>query len=202
MIYGYARVSSKTQNIDRQIKALKDYSNELTDDNIFIDKESGKDFNREKYQELKDIITTGDTLIIKELDRLGRNKEQVKEELKYYKDNEIKVKILNIPTTLINLPKENSWISDMINNILIEVLSAVAEEERNKIKERQREGIELAKKRGVYKGRPHTYTKNHKGLQHAIELYNDRDNNKMTVNDISEITGVSRATLYRNIRKK
>jgi len=101
MIFGYVRVSSKDQNEERQVKALIDYCKELKSENIYIDKQSGKDFNRTSYQELKKRLREGDTLIIKELDRLGRNKEMIKEELKYFKDNKIRVKILNIPTTLV-----------------------------------------------------------------------------------------------------
>jgi DNA invertase Pin-like site-specific DNA recombinase len=84
---------------------------------------------------------------------------------------------------------------------MITVLSGIAEFEADMIKERQLEGIVEAKKRGVYKGRPKTYSKQHKGLEYALNLLNDRDNNRMTVNEISEITGISRATLYREARK-
>ena len=141
MMYGYARVSTaQKQNEARQIEALIAYG--VEEKYIKIDKASGKDFNRENYQLLKnEILRPGDTLVIKELDRLGRNKEQVKEELKYFKDNKIRVKILNIPTTLMDLPEGQEWVFDMVNNILIEVLGAIAEDERIKIKQRQSEGI-------------------------------------------------------------
>ena len=99
MIYGYARVSPKKQHEDRQIEALTEYG--VEEKYIKIDKASGKDFNRENYLLLKnEILRPGDTLVVKELDRLGRNKEQIKEELNYFKANKIRVKILNIPTTL------------------------------------------------------------------------------------------------------
>ena len=141
MMYGYARVSTaQKQNEARQIEALIAYG--VEEKYIKIDKASGKDFNRENYQLLKnEILRPGDTLVVKELDRLGRNKEQVKEELKYFKDNKIRVKILNIPTTLMDLPEGQEWVFDMVNNILIEVLGAIAEDERIKIKQRQSEGI-------------------------------------------------------------
>ena len=145
MMYGYARVSTaQKQNEARQIEALIAYG--VEEKYIKIDKASGKDFNRENYQLLKnEILRPGDTLVIKELDRLGRNKEQVKEELKYFKDNKIRVKILNIPTTLMDLPEGQEWVFDMVNNILIEVLGAIAEDERIKIKQRQSEGIAAMK---------------------------------------------------------
>jgi DNA invertase Pin-like site-specific DNA recombinase len=121
---------------------------------IIVDKQSGKDFNREGYFSLKEnILREGDTLVIKELDRLGRNKEQIKGELEYYKRAGIRVKILDIPTTLIECEGQE-WVVDMVSNILIEVLASVAEEERMKNHQRQSEGIAVAKEKGVCFGRP------------------------------------------------
>ena len=156
MIYGYMRVSTKAQNLNRQEDALLEFGVEKN--NIFADKESGKNFNREKYQEMKSILKRNDVLVIKELDRLGRNKKMVKEELEYFKDNGIRVKILNIPTTLIDFPEGQEWIMDMINNILLEVMSSIDEEERRKIKTRQAEGIAAAKAGGVKFGPKVKYT--------------------------------------------
>lgn len=197
MIFGYVRVSSDDQKEGRQIKALKDYCKELEDRNIFLDKESGKDFNRERYQELRKILREGDTLLIKELDRLGRNKEGIKEELKYFKENKIRVKVLNIPTTLMDMPEDQQWVFDMINNILIEVLGAIAEEERNKIRARQREGIEIAKKNGVYKGRPL------EPLPEEFEkLYKQWKANKITAIQFTKLLNLkSRTTLYKYIKR-
>ena len=156
MIYGYMRVSTKAQNLNRQEDALLEFG--VKKDNIFADKESGKNFNREKYQEMKGILKRNDVLVIKELDRLGRNKVMIKEELQYFKDNGIRVKILNIPTTLIDIQEGQEWIIDMVNNILLEVMSSIAEEERKKIKERQAEGIAAAKAGGVKFGPKVKYT--------------------------------------------
>ena len=156
MIYGYMRVSTKSQNLNRQEDALLEFGVEK--DNIFADKESGKNFDREKYQEMKSILKRNDVLVIKELDRLGRNKEMVKEELEYFKSNGIRVKILNIPTTLIDFPEGQEWVMDMVNNILLEVMSSIAEEERRKIKTRQAEGIAAAKAGGVKFGPKVKYT--------------------------------------------
>ena len=153
MNFGYIRVSSKDQNPERQVQSLKEYQNKLKDENIVFDKQSGKDFNRNEYQKLKNILREGDILIVKELDRLGRNKQMIKDELDCLKDKGVRIKILNIPTTLIELPEENAWIIQMVNNILIEVLGAIAEEERIKIRQRQKEGIAIAKREGKYKGR-------------------------------------------------
>lgn len=197
MIFGYVRVSSKDQNEERQVKALIDYCKELKSENIYIDKQSGKDFNRTSYQELKKRLREGDTLIIKELDRLGRNKEMVKEELKYFKNNKIRIKILNIPTTLVELPENNEWVFEMINNILVEVLAAIAEEERNKIRIRQAEGIAIAKAKGKYKGRPQSQ------LPKDFEkLYKQWKDNGINATQFTKLLGLkSRTTLYKYIKR-
>ena len=142
-VYGYARVSTREQKENRQIEALIRFG--VPEQNIIVDKASGKDTEREGYQYLKrQILRTGDTLVIKELDRLSRNKSDIKRELEEFKTMGIRVKILDIPTTLTDFPSEQNWVMDMINSILIEVLGAIAESERRKIKVRQREGIEAA----------------------------------------------------------
>lgn len=151
--YGYARVSSREQNEDRQIEALTAFG--VPSENIIVDKCSGKDTEREGYQYLKrQILRSGDTLVIKELDRLSRNKNDIKHELEYFKDLGVHVKILDIPTTLTDFPSDQMWVMDMINAILIEVLGSIAENERNKIRSRQREGIDAAKNKNVKFGRP------------------------------------------------
>ena len=150
--YYYARVSSTEQNLDRQLEAFKSMGADSRD--IITDKASGKNLERTGYQALKTtILRRGDTLVIKSLDRLSRNKSDIKNELEYFKSEGIRLKVLDLPTTLIDLPLEQSWIFDMINNILIEVLSSIAEQERITIRQRQREGIEAAKKKGKHLGR-------------------------------------------------
>lgn len=150
--FGYARVSTQHQNTDRQVQVLQDYG--ISKKDIFIDKQSGKDFERQGYLLLKEnVLRSGDTLVVKELDRLGRNKVAVKEELEYFRSEGIRVKILDVPTTLIDC-EEQSWVMDMVSNILIEVMSSIAEEERIKNHQRQKEGIAAARARGVQFGRP------------------------------------------------
>ena len=155
-IFGYARVSTKDKNLERQFLDLKQYV--TSDRDIFFDKASGKNFDRPGYQTLKMMIRPGDTVYVCELDRLGRNKKEIKEELEFFKENKVKIRILNIPTTLMNFDSFDSkleqQIMDMVNNILIEVLSTIAETERENIIKRQQEGIEAAKQRGVKFGRP------------------------------------------------
>ena len=197
MIFGYIRVSSKDQNPERQIEALKEYEKELKDENIFMDKQSGKDFNREKYQELKLILREGDTLIVKELDRLGRNKEMIKEELSWINEKGIRIKILDIPTTLMDLPEENAWVIKMVNNILIEVLGSIAEEERTKIRQRQKEGIAIAKKEGKYKGR-----KLDELPKNFPSLYNRWKEGNITAVEFTKLLGYkSRNTTYKKIKQ-
>lgn len=150
--FGYTRVSTMHQNTDRQVQVLQNYG--ISKKDIFIDKQSGKDFERQGYLLLKEnILRTGDTLVVKELDRLGRNKAAVKEELEYFRSEGIRVKILDVPTTLIDC-EEQGWVMDMVSNILIEVMSSIAEEERVKNHQRQKEGIAAARARGIQFGRP------------------------------------------------
>lgn len=152
-IFGYARVSSREQNLDRQIVALKQYVDEQ---NILTNKFSGKDLERPAYQALKGALglREGDTLVITSLDRLSRNKEDIKNELQWFQKKKVRLKILDLPTSLIEVPDGQQWIIDMIQNILIEVLASIAEQERLTIRKRQREGIEAAKAKGKHLGRP------------------------------------------------
>ena len=151
--YGYARVSTKEQHLDRQIKAMVDYG--VPERDIITDKASGKDLERTGYQALKErMLREGDTLVIKSLDRLSRNKEHIKQELEFYKAKHIRVKVLDLPTTMVDLPEGQEWVFEMINNILIEVLSSIAEQERLTIRQRQSEGIAVAKAKGTHMGRP------------------------------------------------
>lgn len=152
-IFGYARVSSTDQNLDRQLIELRKYTSE---ENIITDKASGKNLERPGYQALKGVLglRTGDTLVILSLDRLSRNKQHIKDELEWFKKNRIRLKVIDLPTTMIEVPDGQKWIVEMINNILIEVLSSMAEQERVLIKKRQHQGIEAARKNGKHLGRP------------------------------------------------
>ena len=195
MLYGYMRVSTKEQNLDRQMKSLVDFG--VPVENIKSDKESGKDFNRDNYQLLRnEILREGDTLVIKELDRLGRNKDMLKKELDYFKSKGVRVKILNIPTTLMDIDKGQEWIIDMINNIIIEVLGAVAEEERNKIKFRQAEGIAAARRRGVVFGRPKITLP--ESFIESEKLYKS---GKLTVTEAARLCGMCRSTFWAKVSR-
>ena len=151
--YYYARVSSKEQNLDRQIEAFKALGADERD--IITDKESGKDLNRTGYTALKNaMLRKGDTLVVKSLDRLSRNKTDIKNELQFFKDNGIRLKVIDLPTTMMNLPDGQEWVFEMVNNILIEVLGTIAEQERETTRKRQAEGIAAAKEKGKKLGRP------------------------------------------------
>ena len=199
--FAYVRVSSKEQNVNRQLDAIKDYCTQqnikIGERDIFIDKTSGKNMDRQGYIALKQCLRNGDMLIIKELDRLGRNKEEVKKELNYFKENKIRVKILNIPTTLIDFQGQE-WLFDMVNNILIEVLSAIAEEERNKIKQRQKEGIEALKRRNGGKGigRPAT-----KMPQNFKEEYQKWKNGEQTATATFTKLKLKKTTFYNLVKQ-
>jgi DNA invertase Pin-like site-specific DNA recombinase len=196
MIYFYGRVSSKDQNLARQLEAAKGYKNV---DHVYCDKQSGKDFDRAEYQNLKSVVVLGDEVIVKELDRLGRNKEGIKEEIKWFKDHGVILRILDVPTTLIDFQGQD-WIADMVNNILIEVLGAVAQQEREKTKTRQREGIEAmpvvngkrySPKRGRAYGRPTVEV----GEDFEKFLKKQKDG-LMTVEECCKILGIGRSTWY------
>lgn len=165
--FGYARVSTAHQNTDRQVDALLEYG--ISERNIIIDRQSGKDFNRVGYLSLKEnLLRQGDTLVLKELDRLGRNKRMIKEELEWFKAHGIRVKVLNVPTTLMECEGQD-WILEMVSNILIEVMSSIAEEERVKNYQRQEEGILAAKNKGVIFGRPNvTKPENYEAVMEKV----------------------------------
>jgi len=152
--YGYVRVSDKDQNPDRQIEGIKKQYPNIQEDNMFIEKISGKKGvdERPEYAVLRRVLRSGDELVIDALDRLGRKKADIKAELEYLKGKGVILRILLMPTTLVEMEGQ-AWVMDMMNNLLIEVYSSIAEQELVEKERRQRAGIEEAKKKGVYKGR-------------------------------------------------
>ena len=194
-IFGYARVSSKEQNLDRQLLALKEY---VSEENILVDKESGKDLQRESYQALKGSLglRVGDTLVITSLDRLSRNKEDIKRELKWFQMKDIQIKILDLPTSLIEIPDGQKWILEMIQNILIEVLASIAEQERLTIKKRQQEGIAAAKKKGKHLGRPRLLMPERFGT-----VYLQWKRGEITAKRAMDEVGLKSTSFYRMVKK-
>ena len=189
--YYYARVSSKEQNLARQIEAFKNLG--ATDREIICDKESGKNFERTGYQALKTtLLRSGDTLIVKSLDRLSRSKTDIRNELEYFKNNGIRLKVIDLPTTMMDLPKGQEWVFDMVNNILIEVLGTIAEQERLTIRSRQREGIEIAKKCGKHLGRKAT-----EKPDNWDEVYSEWIEKHITARHAMKMLGVGKNVFYR-----
>lgn len=192
--YGYARVSTREQNLDRQIAALREYIPDERD--IITDKESGKSMDRPGYQYLRErLLREGDTLVIKSLDRLGRNKEAVKAELEYYKARHIRVQVLDLPTTMIDLPEGQAWIVDMVNNILIEVLASIAEQERVTIRQRQAEGIAAAREKGKALGRRAVQPP--EGFDEVVRRWRAGE---ITAAEAMRQTGVKKTTFYKLVK--
>lgn len=189
--YYYARVSSKEQNLDRQIAAF--YALGADERDIITDKESGKDLDRAGYKALKNaMLRKGDTLVVKSLDRLSRNKSDIHDELRYFKENGIRLKVIDLPTTMMELPEGQEWVFDMVNNILIEVLGTIAEQERETIRKRQAEGIEAAKMKGKKLGRPAlTFPAN------WDVVYSSWKSGEITAKVAMEKTGTKRTSFYK-----
>ena len=189
--YYYARVSSKEQNLDRQIDAFLSLGAQERD--IITDKESGKNLERAGYQALKNaMLRSGDTLVIKSLDRLSRNKADIKNELQYFRDNGIRLKVIDLPTTMMQLPEGQEWVFDMVNNILIEVLGTIAEQERTTIRQRQAEGIAAAKAKGKKLGRPALVVP-----ENWNTVYPLWKNGEITAKAAMEQTGLKRTSFYK-----
>ena len=152
MKYGYVRVSTKEQNIDRQLVEM--YAQGLNDKTIFIDKQSGKDFERDEYQKLKKKLKSGDLLIIKSIDRLGRNYDMIIDEWRtLVNDMDVDIQVLDMPL-LDTRTEGKNLVGKFISDIVLQILSFVAENERENIKKRQAEGIRIAKEKGKHLGRP------------------------------------------------
>lgn len=191
MKYFLTRVSSKDQNLARQLAVARERF-DIPDENVFCDKASGKDFNRSEYQRLKAVVKQGDEVIVKEFDRFGRNKEEMKRELEWFKAHGVVVRILDIPTTLIDF-KDQTWVLEMVNNILIEVLGTIAEQERAKNKQRQREGLDAmpvidGKRVSTKTGRP--IGRPEKNIQYEL-LHGE------TITSACKRLGISRTQWYR-----
>ena len=195
MVFAYIRVSTKEQSTERQLQAIEEYAvnKNITVDRIFEEKESGKDFlNRNVYQSMKLALRDGDTLIIKELDRLGRDMKQIKDE---WRELEIiGVDIIVIDSELLNTANKTDLERTLISNIVFDLLSYVAEKERIKIRSRQAEGIAIAKKAGKYKGRKPIERDNFK------YIYESWKNGKITAVKAMEMLKMSKATFYRKVK--
>lgn len=190
--FGYVRVSSKEQNVERQLVAFKEYGIEERD--IYIDKQSGKDFNREQYNTLKHILRENDLLVIKSIDRLGRNYEMIVNEWKDITKN-IKVDIVVIDMPLLDTRKNKDLLGTFISDLVLQILGYVAEQERTFIKQRQKEGISVAKNNGVKFGRP----KIEKPLNFDDVVLKWK-NNEIKTKEAMELLGLKPNTFYNMLK--
>ena len=195
MIYAYIRVSTKHQNIDRQYLEIKEFG--VDDKYIYIDKESGKYFDRTNYQKLIRKIKKDDLLIVKSIDRLGRNYKMILDEWSYItKIKEADIKVLDMPLLDTRIEGKN-LVGKFISDIVLQVLSFVAENERNNIRERQAEGIRIAKEKGVKFGRPKATLP-----PNTNEILNRYINHEITNTEAASIIGVSRGTFFRLVKER
>lgn len=188
-IFGYVRISSKEQNEDRQMIALSNFK--ILEKNIYMDKLSGKDFNRPAYRRMVKKLKEGDTLIVKSIDRLGRNYEEILEQWRLLtKDKGVRIVVLDMP--LLDTTRDNDLTGTLIADIVLQLLSYVAQTERENIRQRQREGIDAAKQRGVRFGRP--------AKQVPVEFFSVQErwlNGKITSRQAALELGVAQDTFLR-----
>ena len=191
----YVRVSTKEQCLERQLAVLKELG--IDEKYIYQDKQSGKDLDRIGYQYMKKCLESGDTLVIKELDRIGRNQKKKKREWQYFKDNEINVRVLDIPALNINYDDENiKPLVKMINNIIFEIMCWKAQNERDTIRKRQAEGIAVAKANNVKFGRPKIKVPNN-----FIDVCNRWTSGEITATDAILLTGLRRTNFYKMVKE-
>lgn len=191
--YGYVRVSSREQNEDRQLDALRGM--EIEERNIFIDKQSGKDFERPQYKRLVQKIRREDLICIKSIDRLGRNYSEIQEQWRFLtKEKGADIVVLDMP--LLDTRRGKDLMGTFLSDIVLQVLSFAAENERTNIRQRQAEGIAAAKARGVRFGRPQIIMPEYFG-----KTVRSWERKEITVEEAVRRCGVSESTFYRRLRE-
>lgn len=191
--YGYIRVSSTEQNEDRQLIAMQKLG--IPQKNIYVDKQSGKDFNRPEYQRMITKLKRGDTLYILSIDRLGRNYEEIQNQWRYLtKELGVDISVLDMP--LLDTRNGKDLMGTFIADLVLQILSFVAQSERESMKERQRQGIAAAKERGVRFGRPKIAVPSD-----FAEVVGDWENKKIDIEEATKRCKMSSATFYRRLRK-
>lgn len=198
----YDRTSTQKQHLDRGINEIMVFCQnnniELFKNKVYTDKMTGKHFNRPNYEVVREILEPGDALIITEVDRLGRDKNEIMKQLSYYKENNIRVMILEIPTTLVDISEKDGELAHLIigtiNNVLTDVFASLAQEEMIKKKKRQREGIEAKKKRGEWEdyGRPRRME-----YEKFRKEYRRVKDGKIRPFQLMKELGLTRSTFYR-----
>ena len=190
--YGYARVSSRDQNEERQIIALKEMG--VPEQNIYVDKQSGKDFNRPQYKKLLRRVKPDDLIYIKSIDRLGRNYAEILEQWKVLtKDKRVDLYVIDMP--ILDTRREKNLLGTFISDLVLSLLSYVAENERNNIRQRQAEGIAAAKARGVHFGRhPKPLPEN------FYEVYQLWKMKKITISEAARRCSMPQTTFFERAR--
>ena len=193
MIYGYVRVSTREQNEDRQMIAMREMN--VPEQNIFIDKQSGKDFNRPQYKRLLKRLKENDVLYIKSIDRLGRNYEDILEQWRIItKVRKVDIVVIDMP--ILDTSRDKNLIGTLISDIFLQVLSFVAENERTTIHQRQAEGIAAAKARGVRFGRaPKPLPEN------FHDVYQRWKRKELTVEQAAAECSMAKSTFYDRARE-
>ena len=192
-IYGYIRVSSTDQNEDRQIMAMKEA--EVPQENIYMDKQSGKDFKRIHYQEMTSRLKEGDLLYVLSIDRLGRNYEEIQNQWRILtKDIGIDICVIDMP--LLDTRNGKDLMGTFIADLVLQILSFVAESERNNIRKRQEQGIAAAKARGVKFGRPAK-----KSPPDFVSLVQKWELKQIALEDILKVSNMSERTFYRRLKE-
>ena len=192
-IYGYIRVSSTDQNEDRQLIALTEIG--VPEKNIFMDKQSGKNFDRPQYQKLVKKLKSGDLLYILSIDRLGRNYEEIQNQWRILtKEKGVDICVLDMP--LLDTRQGKDLMGTFIADLVLQILSFVAQSERENIRKRQEQGIAAAKAKGVRFGRPE------KPVPDNFEkLVSDWEKKKVSFEDTLKLCDMSEATFYRKLRE-
>ena len=193
-IYGYVRVSSIDQNEDRQLIAMQELK--ICPDNIFIDKQSGKDFIRPEYMKLTKKIKSGDLLHVMSIDRLGRNYEEIQNQWRILtKERGIDIAVIDMP--LLNTGLHKDLIGTFIADLVLQILSFVAQSERESIRKRQAEGIAAAKVKGVIFGRPTIEIPENFG-----ELVKKWERKQISTDEVLTVCGLSRSTFYTKLKEQ
>ncbi len=192
-VYGYVRVSSADQNEYRQMIVMKQVG--VPEENIFMDKQSGKDFDWPDYKRLVRRLREGDLLYILSIDRLGRNYEEIQNQWRILtKEKGIDIVVIDMP--LLDTRQGKNLMGTFIADLVLQILSFVAQSKREKIRERQKQGIAAAKARGVRFGRPEKVPP-----ENFPELVKQWENKKLPLQDLLKECGMSKATFYRRLRE-
>ena len=191
--FGYCRVSSVEQNTDRQMLAMREL--QIPPEQIYVEKVSGKDFNRPEYTALMEILRHGDLLYVKSIDRLGRDYEEIQNQWRIItKERGVDIAVIDMP--LLDTRREKNLVGTFLSDVVLQILSFVAQNERENIRERQFEGIKAAKERGIRFGRP---SKN--PPDNFAKIVRQWEVGSISFEKALELTGLKQATFYNRLRE-